>query len=274
MTNFGVVQGRLVQSPKGSLQWFPQEFWESEFFIASALGYKYIELIAERQYNAKNPLWSDEGIELIKDLTDRNGLSLYSFCDDHIIDHSILKDQGVVDQTKRLLQRGRGLGIKKLVLPLFEESELNEQNFQEFMGPIREIADAAADNSIVVCLETILNGPDLLSFLELLDHANVKCVFDTGNRIAFGHDIYDDIRVLGGHIAHVHIKDKNERNENVLLGTGKVNFKKTFEALSAVDYTGPYTFETYRGKDPLKTAEYNKFFIEFFIQEVSKNDEN
>ena len=274
MTDFGIVQGRLVQSPKGSLQWFPQEFWESEFFIASALGYKYIELIAERQYNAKNPLWSDEGIEVLKDLTDRNGLSLYSFCDDHIIDHSMIKDHGVVDQTKRLLQRGGMLGIEKLVLPLFEESELNGLNLQEHMGPIREIADAAAENSITVCLETILNGPDLLSFLEQLDHANVKCVFDTGNRIAFGHDIYADIRLLGNQIAHVHIKDKNERNENVLLGTGKVNFKKAFESLSAVDYPGPYTFETCRGKNPLKTAEYNKFIIKFFIKEVSKNDEN
>ena len=59
-----------------------------------------------------------------------------------------------------------------------------------------------------------------------------------------------------------------------MLGTGNVNFKKVFESLLVIEYAGPYTFETCRGKDPLKTAEYNKFFIEFFIQEVSKNDEN
>ena len=32
---FGIVQGRLTQSPPGCLQWFPQDNWKDEFRIAS-----------------------------------------------------------------------------------------------------------------------------------------------------------------------------------------------------------------------------------------------
>ena len=34
MMKLGIVQGRLIQSPPGELQWFPQDDWEKEFFIA------------------------------------------------------------------------------------------------------------------------------------------------------------------------------------------------------------------------------------------------
>ena len=47
INEFGIVQGRLTQSPPGCLQWFPQGCWQKEFKIASDIGINYIELIAE-----------------------------------------------------------------------------------------------------------------------------------------------------------------------------------------------------------------------------------
>ena len=66
----------------------------------------------------------------------------------------------------------------------------------------------------------------------------------------------------------VHIKDKNAANENVLLGTGLVNFRDVFEALHDVGYAGPYTFETNRGKNPTRTAAYNLRFARYFHSEA------
>jgi sugar phosphate isomerase/epimerase len=268
---FGIVQGRLIQSPKGCLQWFPQEYWESEFFLASAGGYNYIELIAERQHNKDNPIWTDEGVRKIKALTERNKLSLHVICNDYIIDHSLTGTNGIIEQTVKLISQANLLGIQKLILPLFEKSELTESNFNEYKTILKEIASAAQKSNILVCLETILNGKSLLDLLEFLDNPNIKCVFDTGNRIAFGHDIYSDILLLGEQIHHVHIKDKNDQNENVLLGSGKVNFYKVFESLSHIGFGGPYTFETARGKDPVRTAKYNLQFVDYFMGEVSEN---
>lgn len=270
--NFGIVQGRLIQSPKGCLQWFPGEYWETEFFLASALRYNYIELIAERQHNENNPIWTDEGISKIVYLSKKNNLLLDVICNDYIIDHSIIEQKSVIKQTLKLIDRTKLMGIKKMILPFFGRSELNESNSDKYKQIIKEIANCAQENKLLICIETVLTGENLLRLMECLNHPNIKCVFDTGNRIAFGHDIYSDILLLREQICHVHIKDKNDQNENVLLGTGKVNFYKVFQSLFSIGYNGPYTFETYRGKDPIRTAKYNMLFAEMFIKEAVENE--
>jgi sugar phosphate isomerase/epimerase len=264
---FGMVQGRLIQSPPSQLQWFPQQYWESEFFLAAALGIDYIELIAERNHNPRNPVWSDEGIGQIKALVTRNGLSLHAFCNDYIVDHALPRSGEVLDQNLRLIERGALLGCEKYILPLFEQSELTIENVDEYVAPLRVIADKAAESGITVCLETVLNGAQLIQVLDRINHPAVSVVYDTGNRVAFGHDLPGDIRLLGSRINHVHIKDKNVANENVILGTGLVNFLQVFEALADIGYVGPYTFETHRGKNPLRTAAYNMGLVKFFHAE-------
>lgn len=265
---FGMVQGRLIQSPPGQLQWFPQEYWESEYFLAASLGIDYIELIAERNHNPNNPLWTREGIARIKELGKRNGLSLHAFCNDYIVDHRLAGDSDALDQNLRLIERGAELGCEKYVLPLFEHSELTLDNVGEYVAPLRAIAEKAAQSRITVCLETVLNGVELIELLDRIDHPAVSVVYDTGNRVAFGHDLAGDIRLLGDRISHVHIKDKNGANENVLLGTGLVNFDHVFHALADIGYDGPFTFETNRGRDPLRTAAYNIGLVKFFHAEA------
>ncbi len=267
---FGIVQGRLVQSPPGELQWFPQRYWESEFFIAGALGIDYIELIAERNHNPGNPLWLDGGIARMRDLAAANRMSLHALCDDFIIDHALCGDDAVLRQVVDLVGRGGRLGARKLVLPLFEASELTPTNAAAFRDPLRAIADAAAAQGMLVCLETILTARELMAALDAFGHSALSVVYDTGNRVAFGHDLPGDIRLLGSRISHVHIKDKNSANRNVLLGTGLVDFRAVFEVLAEIGYSGPYTFETQRGRNPARTARYNMGVVEFFHAEAEE----
>ena len=270
ITRFGVVQGRLTQSPPGCLQWFPQSSWQKEFSVASKIGVNYIELIAEVQYNAKNPIWTDDGIEEIKQLVEEGNLTLHALCNDYIVENSFL-DEGVIKQNIELLEQGKKLGVEKYIMPFFESSELTMDNMQEYIEPLKRVAEVAYDGNITVCLETILTGKELIGLVRLIDFPNVKVVYDTGNRVAFGHDLAGDIRLLGDTIAHVHIKDKNSNNENVLLGTGLVNFESVFHALNDIDYSGPYTFETTRGNDPINTAKYNMNLVNFFKKNAEKN---
>ena len=264
---FGIVQGRLITPPGNELQWFPQEEWDKEFELASELGMNYIEFIVERQHNMHNPIWDDDGIEKIKKLARKNNLLLHAFCNDYIIDHCLIKSKKVVDQTLNLILKGKQLGLEKLIIPLFENSELNFSNYKSYADALKEIGDVAKENDILICLETILNGEQLLEVLKSFDHQNIFCVFDTGNQIAFKHDIYSDILLLGEYIKHIHLKDKTNQDENVLLGTGKVNFQKVFKSLDEINYNGPYTFETTRGRNPIETAKYNLSFINFFISD-------
>lgn len=268
---FGVVQGRLTQSPPDCLQWFPQENWEEEFYTAAELGFDYIELIAEIYHNPNNPIWSDSGLKKIIKLTDENNLSLHALCNDFIIKNSLLTDS-VIKQNIDLLKQGKILGIDKYVMPLFDSSELNIDNMLDFIEPLKIIDNIAKENNMVICLETILTGKELIKFLELINSPNIKIVYDTGNRVAFGHNLASDIKLLGSNIAHIHIKDKNINNENTLLGTGLVNFEKVFGALRDISYDGPFTFETVRGVNPKETAKYNIKLVEFFKINAENSD--
>ena len=263
ITRFGIVQGRLIQSPPGCLQWFPQEKWQEEFNIASDIGVDYIELIAETQHNQNNPIWTNDGINRIKQLVNDNNLTLHALCNDYIVEHSLL-DEEVIQQSIDLIEQGKKIGVEKYIMPLFESSELTTDNMSDYVNPLRRIATVAHASNITVCLETILTGEELIELLQLIDLPYVKVVYDTGNRVAFGHNLAEDIRLLGGYIAHVHIKDKNSNNENVLLGTGLVNFEKVFYALYDINYEGPFTFETARGSSPVATAKYNMQLVDFF----------
>ena len=268
---FGIVQGRLTRSPAHKLQWFPQLEWKREFEIASKLGLDYIELIVERRHNPKNPIWSQAGIEQITQLTKHHKLTIHSLCNDYVIDHCIVARSQVFHQTTKLISIGKSFGVKKLVLPLFEESELTKSNYREYKNLLIELGDACLENDMILCLETILDGRQLLEIMIDLHHKGIFCVFDTGNRIAHNHDIYRDLLLLRNYIRHVHIKDKNDDDENVLLGTGKVNFGRVFKSLSEIGYSGPYTFETTRGNNPVETAKYNLLFCKFFINDTIEN---
>lgn len=267
----GIIQGRLLQAPRGVLQYFPQDCWENEFYLASSSGLGYIELLAERVYNNKNPIWSNEGNKKIQKLAEENNLLLYSICNDYVIKHSLLLDNDAIRQTINLIRRASVLGISKLILPLFEKSQISINQFSIWKKILCDIAIEAEKNNILLCIETDLSGSYLLDFLSEINHSAIACTFDTGNSIALGHDIYSDILLLKEHIQHVHLKDKNNNNQNVFLGTGNVNFYQVLRLLHSVHYQGCYTFETCRGAHPLETAKYNISFIQFFMKE-SAND--
>jgi sugar phosphate isomerase/epimerase len=261
---FGIVQGRLLRPPAGLLQWFPQENWEMEYYMAPAMGISFIELIAERQHNEQNPMWTDAGVAAIHRHAKANGLIIPTFTNDYVIDHSILSDAETMRLSLRLISQGAKLGCTKYIFPLFEASEMTAKNASRFTGIVRETADACAAVNIALCLETVIEGPPMLDALALFDRPAIELVFDTGNRGALGHDLGRDARLLGDHIGHVHLKDKLVSGENVQLGTGVVDFAEVFRALADIDYAGLYTFETNRGEHPLRTAQFNVALAEHF----------
>ena len=269
---FGIVQGRLSVPPSPQLQWFPQNCWQDEFTVAQQIGIQFIELLAERQFNPSNPLWSHRGRDEIKSVSKQAGRLLYSSCLDYIIDHAVLDDSAGETQSnlEMFLEASSDLGCKVIILPLLEKSDLNSRTEDLMVPLVRRIAHQASNLNISICIESLMEGLHLKSFLENVNEPNVKCVYDTGNRVGLGIDVASEIRILADYIGHVHIKDKNVSGQNVLLGTGLVNFSEVFEALQEIAYDGPLVFETTRGRDPVATALYHMTTCNFFSREASQ----
>jgi len=152
---------------------------------------------------------------------------------------------------------------------LLEQSDLNTASADAMVPIIRQFARQAAKSDMLICIESLMSSKHLKGFLDQVNEPNVKCVFDTGNRIVDNPDLASEILLLGDWIAHVHIKDKNKHGENVLLGTGLVNFAEVFQALHEINYEGPLVFETTRGADPVETAAFHMATCNFFSHEAS-----
>jgi len=263
---YGFSQGRLTVSPGGQLQCFPQDEWRAEFINAGRLGCSFIELLIERERNPNNPLWTSSGRKEIIGLCANNGLVPYSICLDYIIDNSLLDDPDKESwqSISECLEVASELNCQIVVLPLLEESSLNTENLISMVNVVTEAGLLAAKHDIQLCIETLLPADELNKFIDMIDLENVKAVFDTGNRVVENPDLSAEIIELAGNIGHVHIKDKDRFANNVVLGSGLVDFCGVFSALDKINYQGPLNFETNRGSLPLDTAKFNITLCEFF----------
>jgi sugar phosphate isomerase/epimerase len=268
MIQFGVTQGRLVPSRSGHLQCFPQDNWAEEFAIAARLGLRYVELLAERQHNPGNPLWSADGLRAIDRAAKSAGLTLYSTINDYILDYDIVSSAEGLPQCFVWCDAAAALGLTMLVVPLMDASDPAGRDLDGFVAPLRALAERAAGQRMDVVLETIMPMDRLLDLVSRIDRPNVGVCFDTGNRIAQGFDIYAELPRAGALVHHVHIKDKAADGENVFLGTGQVNFHRIAQALAAIGYQRAFTFEAPRGRDPIATGAHHLATIRFFLTEA------
>ena len=256
---FGIVQGRLSAAPKNRLQYFPKKNWFKEFEKAKMVGFDFIELFAERKFNNSNPIWSDKGRNQIKKLVKLNDLKLITICDDHVIEENIHK-KSYLKYFKNLLDAAHKLGIKSIILPLYEKSNLTNENYKKFVNILKNILKNCYSKKINILIESNISAKIFLDLKKKIKYKNLYFLFDTGNRVK-NENYFEDILTLNKNIKQVHIKDKNQEMKNVKLRKGLVNFKKIFSYLKKIKFRGNIVFESTREKDPVRTAIKNKKII-------------
>lgn len=258
----GILQGRLSKSPKGRLQYFPQNC-EKEFILAKKLGLDYIEFFSERKKNIKNPIWDIKKLEQMKKEYLKLDLNFYSFVDDFILKKKI--DTNLIKYYNLLLSRLKFLNIKILTIPFYGVNKISDNNFKKIVYFLNKITKVSKKKNIKIGIESNIS---FKKFCELKKNINneIFFTFDTGNRVMLKRDLYNDLLLFKNHILHIHIKDKNSQGKNVLLGKGNVNFKKVFLALKKISYKNKLTLETNRLEHPMTTAKKNiKFLKKFFF---------
>ena len=84
--------------------------------------------------------------------------------------------------------------------------------------------------------------------VTLVDHANVKLIWDVANSVAAGDSIGDAARIVKPYLSHVHLRDARPVTESehwlpVLAGRGSVSFVEILAAIETLDYEGYISFE-------------------------------
>lgn len=255
------MQGRLVPSATGEMDCSPGPRWREEFWSASALRLGHIELVAERQLNPQNPIWSADGRQEILALAGVTGVQPASFCLNEPLAAPFEEtaDQ-VADRITPVVDK---LPIGTVVVPLLEASDLRPMDWIDMARAVRRFAEQLNEDRLRIALELGLSADHSLQFIKAVGHRSVGLCYDVGNAAASGFDPADELRFLGSSVWHLHAKDKNCSKDNVRFGTGRVKFARVFEALSHQGFDGLITMEATRGDDPFLTAaEHRQFLVE------------
>jgi hexulose-6-phosphate isomerase len=109
---------------------------------------------------------------------------------------------------------------------------------------LTECAPLAEQAGVVFAVENVgqalaATADDLLCIVETVGSLAVQVYYDVGNAAWTGADPVRDVRLLGRHIAMVHVKDRGEvdgRPQTVVIGDGTVPFRAVGDALREIGY--------------------------------------
>jgi sugar phosphate isomerase/epimerase len=123
--------------------------------------------------------------------------------------------------------------------------------YDETVQAIRAVAEHCAGNGQMFLMETGQETPTTMArALKDVNRPNLGVGLDTANLILYGKaNPVDAVDILGPHVRSMHAKDGRwptdpmKLGEEVLIGTGLVDFEKVFTKLHKLGYTGAVTIE-------------------------------
>ena len=142
----------------------------------------------------------------------------------------------------------------------FLPQDESDPEFEKLLHRIRLVADVFAAKGIDLAFETGQESADSLkNFLEKLGRSNVGVNFDPANMILYdrGNPI-EALRTLGRWLKQCHIKDAIRTRQpgtwgqEVVVGTGEVNWREFFDMLNAIGFQGYCSIEREAGDQRLQ----------------------
>ena len=275
MTNIGIMQGRLVPPTENRIQCFPREGWAREFELAAQAGLDCIEWIYDLYGADVNPLATDSGLDNLRDLSVQHKVKILSICADYFMDKPLVRASQAeledrLDTFHWLLERGRLIGINRMVIPFVDASSIDTQT--EFDGVVmllKRLLEPARHAGIEIHLETSLTPARFAELLNRLTDPLLKVNYDSGNSSSLGYAPREEFAAYGERVGSVHIKDRLLGASTVPLGTGNADFPGLAEGLKKVAYKGDFILQVARGTsgDEVAWARQNReFVLNYFCQ--------
>ena len=250
MNRLGVMQGRLVEPSPGKIQEFPKKNWESEFPILRKLGVHLLEWTIDWQGIDDNPILNESEIPKILKLQIENELVIPSATLDCFMQFPCWHDdfnESSFLRYKILLENGRTLGLKYLVLPLVDASSINsDYKLESLFDFCKRITPHLISAEVQIVFESDYSSLDLLDFISKFDSRYFGVNYDIGNSASLGYSPKNEIESYGDWIKNVHVKDRELGGSTVPLGEGSADFETVFGTLASINYAGNFILQTAR----------------------------
>lgn len=248
------MQGRLLPRPNGRYQAFPRLHWRQEFAVAREIGFDCIEWVFDHEAFEANPLYHEKGVEEIRKVISRSGVSVLSVCADFFMRHPLHSEDDAgrrksVAVLETLLHNCASLGIQDVTVPCVDESALVGE------GDERRLADAllpalekARRLGVRINMETDLAPRDFRRLMDRLAHPAIRVNYDIGNSASYGYDPAEEFDAYGRYVSVLHVKDRVRGGGSVKLGEGDADFDLVFSQLAAVGFSGPIIMQAARAE--------------------------
>jgi L-ribulose-5-phosphate 3-epimerase len=185
-----------------------------------------------------------------------------------------------LDALKQTSDFAKLLGIKHLQTHCgFIPENPKDPSYEETVSAIRDIAQHCAANGQEFLMETGQETPTtMLRALKDVNQPNLGVGLDTANLILYGKaNPSDALDVIGPWVKSIHAKDgkwptdPKKLGEEVLIGTGIVDFFAVFSKLHKLGYTGAVTIERETsGPQQIADVKNEKLYLERIIAKVQK----
>lgn len=120
---------------------------------------------------------------------------------------------------------------------------------EEYCRRFAHLIEMGKKYGVRVCQENVVHhrseSPAYLKMMKDTIGDDFKVVLDVKQAHRAGFSPYDFIDLLGESIVHIHISDRNNEKDCIPPLKGVFDFKKLFETMENIGYTGRYIIELY-----------------------------
>jgi L-ribulose-5-phosphate 3-epimerase len=183
-----------------------------------------------------------------------------------------------IDALKQTSDFAKQLGILHVQTHCgFIPEDPKDALYEETVLAIRDVAQHCAGNGQAFLMETGQETPTTMSrAIKDVNQANLGVGLDTANLILYGKaNPSDAVDIIGPHVRSIHAKDGKwptdpmKLGEEVLIGSGLVNFEQVFTKLHKLGYTGAVTIERETsGPQQIEDVRTEKVYLERIISRI------
>ena len=155
---------------------------------------------------------SPDKLKILKETAEKNGLVFSAVCSD-LGGHGFSDPPGNperIEKTRRIMEASRIFNTHVLTTHIgVVPSDRNSKLYAEVVETLQTVGALAADNGMVLAIETGPESPEQLNqFLLDVDHKNIGVNMDPANLVMVQNpDPAAAVRLLGKYIVHTHAKD-------------------------------------------------------------------
>jgi L-ribulose-5-phosphate 3-epimerase len=186
-----------------------------------------------------------------------------------------------MDALKQTSDFAKMLGIPNIQTHCgFIPEDPSDPLYEETVLALRELAEHCAGNGQSFLMETGQETPTTVSrTIKDVDRPSLGVGLDTANLILYGKaNPVDAVDILGPHIRSIHAKDgkwptnPDKLGQEVLIGTGIVDFKQVFTKLHKVGYRGAISIERETsGPKQIEDVKQEKIYLERILGQIQKS---